>query len=120
MSGGDAVRVGGWMMVAPKSGIGLRFAFAASIGEPHLGQKAFSSFTASPHLGQLIINFISPPSCHLNALTLTANAPEDFVLARCLRIRGRLNLRSSIKWHALYFFFAGARQYKQICPALPV
>lgn len=65
MSGGDAVRFGGWMMVAPKSGIGLRFAFAASIGEPHLGQKAFSSFTASPHLGQLIINFIFTPAVPL-------------------------------------------------------
>ncbi len=76
------------MMVAPKSGIGLRFAFAASIGEPHLWQKAFSSFTASPHLGQLIINLISPPPCNQDALTLTANAAEDFVLARYLRIGG--------------------------------
>jgi len=61
-----AVRLGGSMMVAPKSGIGPRFAFAASIGEPQLWQKAFSSLTASPHLGQLIINLISSP-CNLNA-----------------------------------------------------
>lgn len=53
--GDGAVRLGGSMIVAPKSGRGLRFAFAASIGEPQLWQKAFSSLTASPHLRQLLI-----------------------------------------------------------------
>jgi len=74
------------MMVAPKSGMGPRFAFEASIGEPQCWQKAFSSRTASPHLGQLIISLMSS-SCNSKQTRPNGTAVAgNFVIAQCLRI----------------------------------
>jgi hypothetical protein len=59
---GCAARRGGSMTVAPKSGCGSsRWRMAASIGEPQLWQKAFSSRTAAPHFGQVTMNFHPSP-----------------------------------------------------------
>jgi len=107
------------MMVALKSGMGVsRCAFAASIDEPQFWQNAFSSFTAVPHLGQLIINLIRRQS-RLERPRALRPCGGKFADCAIWKNRGRLGDSHPIK-KARAGSSAGARQYKQICPPLPV
>jgi hypothetical protein len=92
--GGDDGRAdffGNSIMVALKSGSSCSCcAIEGFIGEPQLGQNAFSSLTDALHLRQLAIDLIPLPQ-HSDA-HIVSGAGEIYRRADCVRISGKFQL----------------------------